>query len=480
MTQALQIAKHNLLSTSEINESHLEKYLKALQTKHIDYADVYMQNYVSESWSLGNGIVKSGSFNIDRGFGMRAISNDKTGLAYSNEISNNTLLTAVKSVRNIGMHNCTGPLLIDSTRQIPQLYGTTTPLDSLSSTEKVQLLQNVNDLARKDPRISEVRASLTASYSIILMFNSNMEMTADVRPLVRLNVSVIAKSGQKIEHGTSGGGGRYDYQEFLKNDLWKHFTNEAVRIATTNLDAVDAPAGTMDVVLGAGWPGVLIHEAIGHGLEADHIRKRTSAFSDLLGKKIASPICTIVDDGTLAKRRGSLNVDDEGTPTQCTTLVEKGILKNFMADRLNAKLMNIASTGNGRRESYADMPIPRMTNTYMLAGETPAKEIIESVKNGIYAVNFSGGQVDTTSGKFVFVISEGYLIKNGKITKPIKGASIVGDGPSALSKISMVGDDLALDAGVGICGKMGQSVPVGVGQPTLRINDLTVGGSAAS
>ncbi|NNC97601.1 MAG: metalloprotease TldD, partial [Gammaproteobacteria bacterium] len=353
------------------------------------------------------------------------------------------------------------------------------PLDSLSDDDKVALLQKIDQLARaKDSRVQQVNATLAGSYEVVMVNNAAGEWVVDVRPLIRCNVSVIVEQNGRRESGYAGGGGRYSYTDLIDQNLPQEFVDKAVHQALVNLESIPAPAGSMTVVLGNGWPGVLLHEAIGHGLEGDFNRKGSSAFSGRVGEQVASSLCTIVDDGTIQGRRGSLSMDDEGQQTQCTTLIENGILKGYMQDRMNARLMDVAPTGNGRRESYAHLPMPRMTNTYMLAGESDPQEIIESVKDGIYAVNFGGGQVDITSGKFVFSANEAYLIENGKVTAPVKGATLIGNGPDALTRVSMVGNDLELDTGVGVCGKEGQSVPVGVGQPTLKIDGLTVGGTA--
>ncbi|MDO8953269.1 MAG: metalloprotease TldD [Gammaproteobacteria bacterium] len=478
MQQNLKIAVQTLLHESGLDISILKQTLHTMMQRQLDYADLYFQFQQSESWALEDGIVKEANFHIHRGVGIRAIRGEKTGFAYSDVITPEALKQAAITACGIadGKQNVTigdKPL-----HQFAPLYMAQDPLAGLSQADKVALLQSADREARKlDHRVKQVMASISGSYEIILIAASDGTLSADVRPLVRFNVTVIVEDKGKREQGFSGGGGRGDYQMFIDNDHWMSFVKEAVRLATLNIDASDAPAGTMDVVLGSGWPGVLLHEAIGHGLEGDFNRKQTSSFSQLMGKQVASDLCTIVDDGTLGGRRGSLNVDDEGTQTQCTVLIEDGILKNYMMDKLNARLMGVNSTGNGRRESYAHIPMPRMTNTYMLPGKHNPQEIIASVKKGLYAVNFGGGQVDITTGKFVFVTNEAYLIENGKITKPVKGATLIGDGPTALKHVTMVGNDLALDPGVGVCGKEGQSLPVGVGQPTLRINGLTVGGT---
>jgi len=429
---------------------------------------------------LEDGIVKEGSHSIEQGAGVRAVSGEKTGFAYSDEIVMPALLKAAQAARAIARSGNTAKLKAWRASGDAGLYRQVDPLDSMSADDKVDLLKRIDAEARRqDPRVQQVIVSIAGVHEVILIAASDGTLAGDVRPLVRLNVSVIVEDKGRREQGSCGGGGRCGYEMFLENDRAFEHAREAVRQALVNLEAVDAPAGNMTVVLGPGWPGVLLHEAIGHGLEGDFNRKGTSAFAGRVGQKVASPLCTVVDDGTLAGRRGSLNIDDEGTPTQCTTLIENGVLKGYMQDKMNAGLMGVAPTGNGRRESYAHLPMPRMTNTYMLAGESDPEEIIKSVKKGLYAVNFGGGQVDITSGKFVFSASEAYLIEDGKITRPVKGATLVGNGPDVLTRVSMVGNDLKLDLGVGTCGKEGQSVPVGVGQPTLRVDGLTVGGTSA-
>jgi TldD protein len=430
---------------------------------------------------LEDGIIKGGSYNIDRGVGVRAMSGDKTGFAYSDDILMPALEQAAAAARSISKHGGAQSVQAWQKPAGHELYQPVNPLLSLSENEKVALLQRVDACARQeDPRVIQVSVSLSAEYETILVMASDGHLAGDVRPLVRVNVSVVVEQNGRRENGYSGGGGRFDYKQLIANDQGLVYAKEAVRQALVNLEAVAAPAGTMTVVLGPGWPGVLLHEAVGHGLEGDFNRKGASLYSGKMGQQVTSPLCTIVDDGTLPNRRGSLNVDDEGTPTQCTTLIENGILKNYMQDKKNARLMGMESTGNGRRESYAHIPMPRMTNTYMLNGTSTHEEIISSVKKGIYAANFGGGQVDITSGKFVFSASEAYLIEDGKITRPVKGATLIGNGPDVLTKVSMVGNNLKLDSGIGICGKEGQSVPVGVGQPTLKVDALTVGGTARS
>jgi len=472
-------AKHLLLEPSGLTESSLDNILGLLHGTQIDQADLYFQIHQSESWSLEDGRVKDAVYSLDKGVGIRAVSGEKTGFAYSDDIVFPALEQAARAARSITRAGQSGSIQAHHKNSLPQaLYSAVNPLESLSKLDKINLLQQINTLARAtDPRIKEVIASLSGSYEVVLIVNEDGTYVADIRPLVSLNVRVIAEHNGRRESGTSGGGGRYDYARLTDPSIWQEHTHQAVRLALLNLEAIPAPAGAMPVVLGAGWPGVLLHEAVGHGLEGDFNRRGSSAFANKMGEAVASPLVTIVDDGTLKERRGSLSIDDEGCQTQCTTLIEKGILKNYMQDKLNARLMGMPATGNGRRESYAHLPMPRMTNTYMLAGESDPAEIIASVKNGIYAVNFAGGQVDITSGKFVFSTSEAYLIENGKITHPVKGATLIGNGPEAMKKVSMVGNDLALDKGIGVCGKNGQSVPVGVGQPTLKLDELIVGGT---
>ncbi len=475
----LDIARHTLLAPTGLGDTELSRVLDQLMRPGIDGADLYFQLSRSESWALEDGIVKEGSHSIEQGVGVRALSGEKTGFAYSDEIVLPALTQAAQAARAIARSGQQTSLAAWQGRAGHQLYVPLDPLSTLSETAKVQLMEMLDREARKfDPRVQQVMVSLASTHDVVLIAGSDGTLAADVRPLVRLNVSVIVEHNGRREQGSAGGGGRVGYDYFLENERGLNFAREAVRQALVNLDAVAAPAGTMQVVLGPGWPGVLLHEAIGHGLEGDFNRKGSSAFAGRIGQRVASEQCTVVDNGTLAHRRGSLNLDDEGTPTQCTTLIENGILKGYLQDKLNARLMGVAPTGNGRRESYAHLPMPRMTNTYMPAGKYAPEEIIASVDKGLYAVNFSGGQVDITSGKFVFSASEAYLIEKGKITRPVKGATLIGNGPDVLMRVSMVGNDLKLDDGVGTCGKEGQSVPVGVGQPTLRIDGLTVGGTA--
>ena len=477
MTDSIQVASDALLAPAGLGLTDIDRVMGGMLGPDINYADLYFQYTRQEGWSLEDGAVKSGSRSTDQGVGLRAVSGEKSGFAYSDEFVLPALTQAAKVARAIAQSGKELSPAPRSARHYPALYTHADPLSSLTDDEKIRLLQSVEASARAcDPRVSQVMASLAAVHDIVLIARSDGEMVADVRPLIRLNVTVIAEQNGRREQGSFGGGGRFGYQWLLENDRAGDFAREAVRQALVNLDAVDSPAGTMTVVLGSGWPGILLHEAIGHGLEGDFNRKGTSAFSGRVGEKVASPVCTIVDDGTIADRRGSLTVDDEGNPTQNTVLIENGVLKGYMQDSLNARLTGTASTGNGRRESYAHLPMPRMTNTYMLAGDKDPNEIIASVDSGLYAVNFSGGQVDITSGKFVFSASEAYRIEKGKIGAPVKGATLIGNGPDVLTRVSMVGNDLELDSGVGTCGKDGQSVPVGVGQPTMRIDGLTVGG----
>lgn len=478
MQNMLDIARHVLLEPAGLSDSQLETILGKVLGSTIDNADLYFQASAHESWVLEDGLVKDGNYNMERGVGVRAMSGEKTGFAYSDDIMLGALEAASHAARSIASSGGDGKLQAAKRIQTPELYLPNNPLESLKDQDKITLLHDIDKLARSlDPRVNQVIASLAAAHEVILVMSSDGTLGADVRPMVRLNVSVLVEQQGRREHGSCGGGGRVDYHYFFKQNHYKKYTEEAVRQALLNLDAVAAPAGMMPVVLGPGWPGVLLHEAVGHGLEGDFNRKETSAFSGCMGEKVASSVCTVVDDGTLAERRGSLNMDDEGTPTQHTVLIENGILKNYMQDKMNARLMGMQPTGNGRRESYAHLPMPRMTNTYMLPGKHDPEEIIASVEKGLYAANFGGGQVDITSGKFVFSANEAYLIENGKITKPVKGATLIGNGPEVMRKISMVGNNLELDYGVGNCGKDGQTVPVGVGQPTLKIDSLTVGGT---
>lgn len=474
---SLSLAKKHLLAPANLADNHLERVMNAVLGKKIDGGDLYFQTSWREAWSLEDGIIKNGAFSIERGVGVRAISGEKTGFAYSEDLSLPSLLASANAANSIAKGTGEGRLAIMQPKNIIPLYRADNPMQSMPDSEKIALLQQIDQLARTSPLIKKVTASLIGAFDIILILDHLGNLTADVRPLVRLNVNVLAERNGRREYGNAGGGARVDYRYFMQENRFQEYVKEATRLALLNLEAKPAPAGVMPVVLGPGWPGVLLHEAIGHGLEGDFNRKGTSAFSGRIGERVASPLCTVVDDGTLMNRRGSLTIDDEGTPTQYNVLIENGILKGYLFDKLNAKLMNTQSTGNGRRESYAHLPMPRMTNTYMLGGPHVPEEIIQSVRKGIYAVNFDGGQVDITSGKFVFSTSEAYLIENGKITSPVKGATLIGTGPEVLTKVSMVGNNMALDNGIGTCGKDGQSVPVGVGQPTLKIDEIVVGGT---
>jgi len=478
--ERLAVAKSLLLTPFGLDESHLARALAEIKANKVDEADLYFQYTRSEGWSLEEGIVKTGSFSIDQGVGVRAVSGEKTAFAYSDDISEASLLDAARTVRTISSAAQTGRIKT-ATKKIASarsLYKGLDPIATLDSTAKVKLLEKVERLARaKDPRVAQVMAGLAAEYDVVMVARADGTLAADVRPLVRLSVTVIAEQKGRREMGSAGGGGRFGLAYF-DDAIIGQYVDEAVKAALTNLDARPAPAGEMTVVLGSGWPGILLHEAIGHGLEGDFNRKGSSAFSGRVGQRVAAKGVTVLDDGTLADRRGSLNVDDEGNASQRNVLIEDGILKGYIQDAMNARLTGVAPTGNGRRESYAHVPMPRMTNTYMLGGDKSPEEIVASIKKGLYATNFGGGQVDITSGKFVFSASEAYWVENGKILYPVKGATLVGSGPECLKRVSMIGNDMKLDSGVGTCGKEGQSVPVGVGQPTLRIDGLTVGGTA--
>lgn len=474
----LKVADQYLLTPYGLDDTHLEKVFGKLMKHRIDYADLYFQYQRSEAWSLEEGIVKSGSFDIEQGVGVRAVSGEKTAFAYSDDISLDALVDAATATRAIADAGSKRKVAIAAKKARPRLYRGDDPLDSLDDTAKVKLLERLERIARaEDPRVTQVMAHIAGSWEVVLVARSDGHMAADVRPLVRVSITVIMEEDGRREQGSAGGGGRYDYGYFC-DDRLHDYARAAVHQASINLGADPAPAGTMPVVLGPGWPGILLHEAIGHGLEGDFNRKGSSAFAGRIGQQVAAKGVTVVDDGTLPDRRGSLTIDDEGNPTRRTVLIEDGILTGYMQDVTNARLMGMAPTGNGRRESFAHLPLPRMTNTYMLNGDRDPQEIIKSVKRGLYAVNFGGGQVDITSGKFVFSTAEAYLIENGKVTRPVKGATLIGNGPDVLTRVSMIGNDMALDPGVGTCGKDGQSVPVGVGQPTLRIDGLTVGGTA--
>ena len=483
--ERLAIAQRLLLEPFGLTEAQLSQALQAIATHRIDDADLYFQYTRSEGWSLEEGIVKSGSFGIDQGVGVRAVAGEKTAFAYSDDISAAALMDAAHTVRTIAAAGQSRRVKVNTPHKLASsraLYLPMDPIGSLDSTAKVALLERIEKMARaKDPRIKQVMASLSGEYDVVLVARADGTRAADVRPLVRLGLSVIAEqtiAGEvRRETGSGGGGGRFGYAHF-DDSVIEGYVNDAVNAALTNLESRAAKAGEMSVVLGSGWPGVLLHEAIGHGLEGDFNRKGSSAFSGRIGQRVAAKGVTVLDDGTLPDRRGSMNIDDEGHPSQRNVLIEDGILKGYLQDSMNARLMGVKPTGNGRRESYAAVPMPRMTNTYMLAGDKTKEEIIAGLRRGLYASNFGGGQVDITSGKFVFSASEAFWVENGKIQYPVKGATIIGNGPDALTRVSMIGNDLKLDPGVGTCGKEGQSVPVGVGQPTLRIDRLTVGGTA--
>ncbi|MCW8871416.1 MAG: metalloprotease TldD [Xanthomonadales bacterium] len=478
MSDTIQLAERQLLAPGGLERSDIERVLGTLMGPAVDSGDLYFQSLSHESWVLEDGLVRSGTHAAEQGVGIRAISGEKTGFAYADEIVLPSLLQASGAARAIARQGQQGQVQAWRRQSPVPLYGADDPMAALDAAAKVDLLRQVDAYARsRDSRVSQVIVNLAATHETILVASTDGTLAADVRPLVRLNVSVIAEQNGRREQGSDGGGGRFSYLELLEGDTWRHMADEAVRQALVNLEAVAAPAGTMTVVLGPGWPGVLLHEAVGHGLEGDFNRKGTSAFSGRMGEKVAADCVTVVDDGTIARRRGSLTVDDEGTPTRRNVLIENGVLCAYLQDKLNAGLMNVQPTGNGRRESFAHLPMPRMTNTFMLPGEHDPAEIIASVERGLYAVNFAGGQVDITSGRFVFSASEAYLIENGRVTRPVRGATLIGNGPEAMTRVSMVGTDLQLDAGIGVCGKDGQSVPVGVGQPTLRIDGLTVGGT---
>ena len=479
MSQTLDIVRNDILATGDLSERDLESTLGRLLEHSVDEADLYFQSRRSEAWVLEDGIVKQGSHNIEQGVGVRAVSGEKSGFAYSDELARPALAHAASAARSIARTGGDGRVQAWRRASTPALYAALDPIESFDESARIALLERADAQARRiSPHVQQVIVSLAGEYSRVLVASSDGTFAGDVRPMVRMNVSVIVERDGRREQASAGGGGRFDYHYFAGDeDRACAYAREAVRQALVNLEAESAPAGTMTVVLGPGWPGVLLHEAIGHGLEGDFNRKGSSVFAGRIGERVASEQCTVVDDGTLARRRGSLTVDDEGTPTQCTTLIEHGILKGYMQDKMNARLTGTKPTGNGRRESYAHLPMPRMTNTYMLPGRYAHDEIIASVDKGLYAVSFGGGQVDITSGKFVFSASEAYLVEGGKVTRPVKGATLIGNGPDVLTRVSMVGDNLELDWGVGVCGKEGQSVPVGVGQPTLRVDGLTVGGT---
>ena len=481
MSDVLSEAQTRLWSPAGIVQRDVDGLVGRLMGRDVDVGELYFQYQRHESWSLEDGIVKDGAFSVDQGVGVRAVAGEKTGFAYAEDIMLPSLTAATEAARSIARSGREGTLPVLENRSAVARYPSADPIHSLDDAEKVAVLSRVDAVARSlDPRVKEVNVRLAANHESLLVVASDGTLAADVRPLVRLDVSVIVEQDGRRERGSAGGGGRYDLARLTAGDLPGDFAREAVRTALINLDAEDAPAGPMTVVLGPGWPGVLLHEAVGHGLEGDFNRKGSSAFSGRVGEKVASELCTVVDDGTLDGRRGSLSIDDEGTPTQATVLIENGVLRGYLQDKQNARLMGVPSTGNGRRQSYAHAPMPRMTNTFMQPGAHDPEEIIASVDKGIYAVNFGGGQVDITSGRFVFSATEAYRIEGGKVTRPIRGATLIGNGPDVMTKISMVGNDLALDKGVGVCGKDGQSVPVGVGQPSLKIDEVVVGGTLSS
>lgn len=478
------IVEQNLLSASELTQADLQEALGLIYQHDNDFADLYFQSSQHESWVLEDGIIKDGSYNIERGVGVRAVSGEKTGFAYSDEISLQALNQACQAARSItrqgGNHQVKA---FSAAKSQKALYEGRNPILDLSDQDKINLLKSMDSYVRQqEPDISQVVVSISGVYEEVLVAATDGTLSTDIRPLVRLNCSVLIEKNGRRERGSAGMGGRYAYARFLELEQgiprYQQLADDALHMARVNMQAVDAPAGLMPVVLGSGWPGVLLHEAVGHGLEGDFNRKGSSTFSGRIGQQVAAKGVTVVDDGTMAERRGSLSIDDEGNPSQYNVLIEDGILKGYMQDKQNARLMGVPVTGNGRRESYAHLPMPRMTNTYMLGGDYEPEEIISTIKKGIYAPNFGGGQVDITSGKFVFSTSEAYLIENGKITAPVKGATLIGNGPQVMQKVSMIGNDMSLDSGVGVCGKDGQSVPVGVGQPTLKVDELTVGGTA--
>jgi TldD protein len=478
MNDVFSLAQSRLLAPTGMQLSELDAAFSMLMGPGVDFGDLYFQHSRRESWTVEDGIVKDGAHSIEQGVGVRAISGEKTGFAYSDDIRAEALLQSASAARAIsrdGKNSRHGQRILVPGRE---LYAPIDPIEGLSPDKKISILREIDVFIRaQDVRVKQVIVSLAGAIDTVLIARSDGVLASDIRPLVRFNVQVIVEENGRRESGYAGGGGRFAYEELFSNSRPQDIAKEALRQALVNLEAVDAPAGTMPVVLGPGWPGVLLHEAVGHGLEGDFNRKGTSVYAGRIGERVAAPGVTIVDDGTLQGRRGSLNIDDEGMPTQCTTLIEDGILRGYMQDSLNARLMGVAPTGNGRRESFANLTMPRMTNTYMLAGQYDPSEIIASVKKGLYAPNFGGGQVDITSGKFVFSASEAYLIEDGKITRPVKGATLIGNGPETMTRVSMIGNNLQLDAGVGVCGKEGQSVPVGVGQPTLKIDAMTVGGT---
>lgn len=473
-----QVAKINLLESPNIDDNQLERLMSGMMARQIDRGELFFQCNRNETWSLEQGLVKDAGYSMTKGIGARAISGEKSGFAYVDDIQLNTLEQASQAARSIAKLGLNQSTSVGELHTPPALYADSDPISSVSQEDKVKLLSRIDQFTRAlDSRVKEVSVSLSANHEVTYIYSSDGTNQGDIRPLVRFGVSVVVEQNGRRETGVAGGGGRHDLSWLYNDDAAEQFAREAVRQALVNLEAIDAPAGPMTVVLGPGWPGVLLHEAVGHGLEGDFNRKGTSAFSNRIGQQVASPLCTVIDDATFPNRRGSLSIDDEGTPGQRTVLIENGVLRGYMHDKLNASLMGTASTGNGRRESYAHQPMPRMTNTFMLAGDSDPEEIIKSVDRGVYAASFGGGQVDITSGQFVFSATEAYLIENGKKTAPIRRATLIGNGPEIMTRVSMVGNDLALDTGVGMCGKDGQGVPVGVGQPTLKIDEITVGGT---
>ncbi len=481
MNDTLAAARERLWTPAGIDQRDVEHLMGELMGRRIDTGELFFQYQRHESFSLEDGIVKEGGFSVDQGVGVRALAGEKTGFAYAEDIGLPALEAAAQAARSIARAGQSGRLKAPAATAVAPLYAHADPILSLPDADKVALLSELDKLARaEDPRVKEVNVRVAANHEQLLVMASDGTLAADVRPLVRLDVSVIVEQNGRRERGNAGGGGRFDLRRLTADGFPAELAREAVRSALLNLEAEDAPAGPMTVVLGPGWPGVLLHEAVGHGLEGDFNRKGSSTYANRVGEQVAAPLVTVVDDGTLDDRRGSLSIDDEGTPSSRTVLIENGVLRGYMQDKLNASLMGVPTTGNGRRQSYAHLPMPRMTNTFMLPGPHEPEEIIGSVERGVYAVNFGGGQVDITSGRFVFSATEAYLIENGKVTRPIRGATLIGNGPDVMNRISMVGNDLELDQGVGVCGKDGQSVPVGVGQPTLKIDEVVVGGTQAS
>lgn len=475
--------EQHILTANNLSQQDVYDGLAMMLEHKLDYADLYFQASFHESWVMEDGIIKDGSYNIEQGVGVRAVDGEKTGLSYSDQLNQAAILEAAKTARSISKAGIQAKQKVFTSPTVTQVYQDKHPLNLMTNNDKVQVLKSLDAYIRQQaPEAQNIVVSMSGVYEQVLIAASDGTWGTDTRPLIRLNCSIVLEKDGRRERGGAGVGGRTDYSYFLEMQedgrlRYQAIADDAIKMAKVNLEAIEAPAGTMPVVLGSGWPGVLLHEAVGHGLEGDFNRKGSSNYSGKIGEKVASDLCTIVDDGTMLNRRGSLNIDDEGVPAKYNVLIENGVLKSYMQDKLNARLMGVEPTGNGRRESYAHLPMPRMTNTYMLPGESTPEDIIASVDKGIFASNFAGGQVDITSGKFVFSASEAYLIENGKITKPVKGATLIGNGPDAMGQVSMVGNDLAIDKGIGVCGKDGQSVPVGVGQPTLKLDQMTVGGT---